>query len=66
MREREGECEIELIAVLAEVSGPLLDVEGVRLAEEEPRRVVALRERPPRSQDLVRLRPEHRVEALDA
>ena len=65
MREHEGEREIELVAV-SEVSGPLLDLERVGLAEEEPRRVVGLGERPPCPQDLVRLRAEHRVAATHA
>ena len=65
MGEHEREREIELVAV-AEVAGPLLDLERVGLAEEESRRVVALRERPPGPQDLVRLRSEHRVAATHA
>ena len=65
MGQHEREREIELVAV-AEVAGPLLDLEGVGLAEKEPRRVVRLRERPPRAQDIVRLRPEHRVAAAHA
>ena len=65
MGEHEREREIELVAV-AEVPGPLLDLERVRLAEEEPRRVVGLCERPPCPQDVVRLRSEHRVAATHA
>ena len=65
VRQHEGEGEVELVPV-AEVPGPLLDVERVRLAEEESRWVIGLREPAPLPKDPVRLRSEHRVATAHA
>ena len=66
MDEREVEDEVQLVRAGAVEPRPRVDVEHVGLAHQDARRVVRVRQAAPLAEDLVRLRPVHRVDAPDA